>query len=132
MKMTEEKFLRKVLGRKNEKNFKLVVINKSLKNKIKVKLGLVRYVLYSYERDKNFLKIKIKDNYQTDTLKFNIYVPNFSIGYIGSYSHTDIANIYRRNKILDFIRSKSLEISIKMEEKRNIQTDKVLWKWANE
>ena len=102
IKMTEDKFMRKLLEGKNKRLPKLIVINKSLKNKIKVKLGLVRYVLYSYERDKNFLKLEIRDNYQTD-------------------------------KILDFIRNKSLTFSVRMKERRSFQEDdKEIWKWENE
>ena len=128
--MTEDQFIHKVLS-KNRRTQKMIIINKSFKNKSKVKLGLVRYVLCSSDSIQNMLIIKASDEGQGNIVKFNYYFTDFSIGSVDSNSQTDIANIYRRNKTLDFIRRKTINFQIKIKQKRFFPNDNYLMNWDN-
>jgi hypothetical protein len=129
IKMTEGQFIHKVFG-KMRRPRKIIIINKSLKKKIKVKLGLVRYLLFTIDNEENMLKIQISDKNQTNTSKFNFYFPNLSLDYLGPFSYVDIVCIYRRNKFLDFIREHSIVMGIKIHSKREFSNDNY-FKWLN-
>ena len=128
--MTEDQFIRKVFC-KNRRIQKMIIINKSFKNKNKVKLGLVRYILCSNDNIQNMLIIKGLDKGQENILKFNYYSTDFSIGFLDSNGQTDIVNIYRRNKILDFIRRKTINFQIKLKQKRFFPNDNYIMNWDN-
>ena len=49
-------------------------------------------------------------------MKFNYYLPSSTLNCIKSNNYTDILVIYRRNKILDFLTNKSININIKLKD----------------
>jgi hypothetical protein len=127
IKMSEDLFNHKVFG-KNRRFRKIIIINKSLKNRIKVKLGLVRYLLFSIDNEENILRTQMSDENLTNTSKFNFHLPNLSLDYLGPFSCVDIVSIYRRNKLLDFLRERSIVIKINIQTKRSFSNDNyIIW-----
>ena len=126
--MSEDKFLKKI-SLKYKEGQKIILINKSLKKKVKVKLGLIRYILYNYENEDKLLRINMDFIDNSKGSLYNCYLPNFTIGYSEHRNCSDITKVYRRNKYLNFVRKKSLNISANIKQKSEYQNENYLSDW---
>ena len=131
IKITEDSFLKKIYEHLKRKK-KIIIKDKSFKNKKNVKLSLIRYILYNKSLDKIMTKIISLDNNNkmSNIIKFNCYIPSFSINYIKALNYTDIIKIYRKNKMLDFIKDDSFSIHINISSKESFKNDNY-FKWPD-
>ena len=108
---------------------KIVITNESYDNKEPPKLSLIRYILVSASHYKNIIRLIIKENNQSELIKHNFYAPIYIMSCIKSNNCADIFNVYRKNKVLDFINENSLLFNLTIKESHYINNDDYFSEW---
>ena len=78
------------------------------------------------------LRAHLKEVLNSSEIKYNFYIPSFVIGSAKARNFTDIINIYRRNKIIDFINQNSINININIKDKREFSDDNYFFEWSSD
>ena len=128
IKMSESLLLKKLINAVIGGN-KIVITNESYDNKEPPKLSLIRYILLSAAHYKNIIRLIIKENNQSELMKHNFYAPIYIMSCIKSNNCADIFNVYRKNKVLDFINENSLLFNLTIKENHYINNDDYFSEW---
>ena len=129
IKMSEKLFFQKIYDLLLVKK-KLIIKDKSFKNQ-KAILSFVRYIIVSNFPNKKLAKFLLQESTNLNEIKYNFYVPNYSIGMVKGNNYTDIINIYRKNKIIDFIKENSILFSINVKNKIEMSDDNFI-EWSSD
>ena len=111
-------------------NKKIVIKDKFFNKSKETKLSLMRY-LYFLNRPSIFLLTKLSGNRLSIESKYNSFIPRYSNCYASQKNYADIVRIYRRNKLLDFIKENSLSMSIKIRGESNFESEYKLTKFSD-
>ena len=107
---------------------KIIIKDKFFKNDKEVKLFLVRYILFSKYSHKIFLKTILNRRNLSSEIGYNSFTGNYYYSCIKSKDYADILRVYRRNKTLDFIKERSLNMSISLTEvNSNSEDNNIRW-----
>ena len=101
---------------------KIVIKDKFFNSNKSTELSLMRYMFF-INRPSTFLKIKMNGNNLSLENEYNCFIPKYSKCYASTKNYADIIRVYRRNKILEFIKEKSLALNIKIREENNIMSE---------
>ena len=130
IKMSEKLFIENESSRLLHEK-KLIIQDKTFKNKTG-QLAFVRYLLLNNYPNKIMLRAHLKEVLNSSEIKYNFYIPSFVIGSAKARNFTDIINIYRRNKIIDFINQNSINININIKDKREFSDDNYFFEWSSD